>query len=246
MDWFEKPDYWARFYDWMFSPERFEQGVTQAADLAQLLGLESGAILDLACGPGRHSVPLAKAGFRVTAVDREPFLLEKARDYAAREEAEIAFVEEDMRRFERAEAFDAAINMFSSFGYFEDPEDDLTVLRNAYRSLKPGGRLLLDVRGKEVHAMGLQETVSSELENGDLIVQRTLMNEDWTRAVSKWVYIEGATADTFEFELTLYSGAELRNLLCTAGFPEVQLYGSLGGTPYDHTAKRLIAVASKH
>lgn len=246
MNWFEQPQFWARFYDWMFSAESFEQAETQTADLMQLLEIDSGAVLDLCCGPGRHSIPLAKAGFRVAAVDRQPLLLEKARDYAARERAEIEFVQEDMRRFERPESFDAIVNMFSSFGYFEDPDDDLKVLQNAHRSLKRGGQLLIDIRGKEVHAMNFVETLSSELENGDLVVQRTRTNEDWTRAVTKWVYVQGAWADTFEIALNLYSGAELRDLLRTAGFPEVQLYGSLKGAPYDHTARRLIAVARKH
>ena len=69
-------------------------------------------------GPGRHVAALAKRGFRVTGVDLSPFLLRRAQELAQRESFGIEWVQEDMRSFLRPEAFDLAISLFTSFGYF--------------------------------------------------------------------------------------------------------------------------------
>jgi SAM-dependent methyltransferase len=245
MNWFAKPDFWSLFYDWMFPAESFEQAIEQVDDIVNLFGVTKGAVLDLCCGPGRHSVPLSKIGFDVTGIDLQPLLLEKARDYAIRENVTIEFIEEDMRIFKRSESFDLIVNMFSSFGYFSDPAEDFRVLENAYYSLKNGGRILLDVRGKEIHAMENVEDYSHEMPNGDLVFHRTRVTDDWTRTISTWAYVRGGQAHTYEITFNLYSGAELRELLRKAGFRDVQLYGDLIGAPYNHKAKRLGALAEK-
>ena len=245
MNWFEQADFWYRFYDWMFPADSFEQAEAQIDNIKKLLGRTSGTVLDLCCGPGRYSIPLKKAGFEVTGVDLQSFLLGKAREYASRQNATIEFVEDDMRNFKRVQAFDLILNMYSSFGYFSNFEEDRRVLENAYFSLKSGGQILLDLRGKEVHAMRFTETVSSAMPNGDLIFQRTKTNDDWTRSITTWVYVRGQQVETWEVSLNLYSGAELRNLLKSVGFKEVRLYGHLKGSPYNHSAERLIAVDKK-
>ena len=177
MNWFEQADFWYRFYDWMFPADSFEQAEAQIDNIKKLLGRTSGTVLDLCCGPGRYSIPLKKAGFEVTGVDLQSFLLGKAREYASRQNATIEFVEDDMRNFKRVQAFDLILNMYSSFGYFRNFEEDRRVLENAYFSLKSDGQILLDLRGKEVHAMRFTETVSSAMPNGDLIFQRTKTND---------------------------------------------------------------------
>ena len=245
MNWFSNPDFWFLFYDWMFTAESFDQAREQVEDIVKLSGIASGTVLDLCCGPGRHSVPLRKAGFEVTGVDLQPLLLDKAREYATKENATLEFIKDDMRSFRRPAFFDLVLSMFSSFGYFEDPSEDLRVVENVYYSLRRGGQFLLDLRGKEVHAKGFTETVSSEMANGDLVFQGTQNNDGWTRAITTWVYVQGNRADSFEVTINLYSGAEVRNLLREAGFSNVRLYGDLKGAPYDHNANRLIVVAEK-
>jgi SAM-dependent methyltransferase len=111
-------------------------------------------VLDLGCGPGRHSIPLAKQGAQVTGVDRSPFLLEKARSRAELEKLNIEWVQADMRSFVRPGGFELVLNLFTSFGYFGDVEEDLTVLRNVFHSLAPGGFFIIDVMGKEIVARG--------------------------------------------------------------------------------------------
>ena len=244
-NWFSDQEFWSLFYDWMFPAKSFVQAVEQVDDLIRLTDCPQGRVLDLCCGPGRHSVPLAKRGFEVTAVDLQAELLDKARDYAARERVTVEFSQADMRHFQRADTFDLVISMFSSFGYFSNPEDDQGVLENIWHSLKMGGRILLDVRGKEIHAMDHADTYSYEMPNGDLIVHRTRINDGWTSTRTTWIYLEGERAHTFEVVYNLYSGAELRSLLRNTGFDNVAIYGNLKGIPYNNKATRLIVVAEK-
>ena len=76
-----------------------------------------------------------------------------------------------MREFVRPEAFDAAINLFTSFGYFEDPAEDLQVAKNLFHSLKPGGALVMDLVGKEVLSRIFLPRDWQELADGSLFLQ---------------------------------------------------------------------------
>jgi len=124
-DWYDDDTFWETFRDYMFNPARLEQARAEVDQLVALLKLGSGVqLLDLCCGIGRHSLEFARRGFMVTGVDRTARYLELARDGAARENLSIEFVHSDMRAFVRREAFNGALSMFTSFGYFEDPADD--------------------------------------------------------------------------------------------------------------------------
>lgn len=246
MDWFDNENFWSLFYEWMFPKESFHQAEEQIDDIVKITGVKSGAVLDLCCGPGRHSVPLAKKGFQVTGVDLQPILIEKAKEYSINKDINVEFIQENMLTFNRPESFDLVISMFSSFGYFSDIDDDLRVIENVFCTLKSGGKLLMDVRGKEIHAMENVTSFSQEMPNGDLIFHRSKVNEDWTRSDADWVYVSGEMAHKFQMSVNLYSGAELRALLQKAGFATVKVYGDLNRGLYDHTAKRLVIVAEKY
>src|SRR5947209_11684902 len=125
MEWFENDDFGRELYPFMFSDERFPATPEEVGPILALTHCNSGSVLDLCCGPGRHSVELSQRGFKVTGVDRSPFLLEKARDHAAKSGASIEWVKQDMREFVRPASFDLACCLFTSFGYFEDEQDDL-------------------------------------------------------------------------------------------------------------------------
>jgi SAM-dependent methyltransferase len=99
MEWFENEDFWRSFYGYMFSAERFAAAPDEVARILALTKCSGGNMLDLCCGPGRHSVEFAKSGFQVTGVDKSAFLLEKAREHASRAGASIEWVQEDMRNF---------------------------------------------------------------------------------------------------------------------------------------------------
>ena len=166
----------------------------------------------------------------MTGVDLSPFLLQKAISLARTESVDVEWVRDDMRHFVRPEAFNLVINIFTSFGYFDDKRDDMTVLQNIHRNLRAGGALVMDVMGKEWLARGFLPTTSEELADGRLLVQRHEIFDDWTRIKNQWILIEGDKATTFRFHHTVYSGQEIRDSLLDVGFSDVHLFGGLDGS----------------
>lgn len=245
-EWFANDDFWKMTYPYMFNEKRFASAAVQVQNLLALTEFKGRDVLDLACGPGRHAILLAKEGFQVTGVDLSPFLLEKARLYAAREAADVEWLQADMRDFRRDEAFDLVINMFTAFGYFEDPDEDVNVLKNIYHSLRPGGRLLLEMAGKEQIAMYFKDVDSFQFDDGTLFIQRREIRHNWTRIYNHWMVIQGNTVQSMTFEHTLYSARELADRLALAGFVNIRIFGNLEGDPYGIAPSgRLVVLADK-
>ncbi|RKX47725.1 MAG: class I SAM-dependent methyltransferase [Thermotogae bacterium] len=144
---------WEEFFDReadYYLQEPFTKHTKKEIDfLLEEFKLPEGAkILDVGCGVGRHSIELAKRGYRVTSVDISRKMLEKAEERAQKESVEVEFIKADTTKFVRDEEFDAAICLcegaFSLLGSSDDPiEHDLAILRNVYKSLKPGGKFIL-------------------------------------------------------------------------------------------------------
>ena len=244
-EWFDDDAFWVETYPFMFPKKRFTDAIDQIDKILELVNLRGKAVLDLCCGPGRCSIALAKKGFHVTGVDKTEFLLKKAKARARTAKAKIEWIQCDMRDFVRQEAFDLALNMFTSFGFFDDKEDDSIVLGNVFASLRPGGVFLIDAMGKERLASILQPTTSDQLPNGTTLVQRHEIFDNWTRIRNEWVLIRNGRAKVFRFHHTIYSGQELIDRMQRVGFVDVELYGNLDGDEYGPDATRLICVGHK-
>jgi SAM-dependent methyltransferase len=248
MQWFEDDQFWQTFYPRMFREDRLQAAAEEVDRVLALSGVQPSAsgveqrtVLDLCCGPARHSLILAQKGFRVTGVDRSPFLLSKARERTAG--VDVEFVNADMRSFVREATFDLAISLFTSFGYFETREEDLAVLRNVRASLRTGGVFILDVLGRECVAALPSRTRWDESVDGDIFIEHAEVLPGWTRLRNVWLIVKTDRTLRFEFKLNVYSGQELRAALEQAGFTDVQIFGSMAGTPYDGAATRLVARA---
>ena len=242
--WYENDRFWAVIDYLLSDPKRpIEQ---ETAQIKKLLNISDGAaVLDLCCGTGRYSVELARSGFRVTGVDRTPAYLNKARELAAEAGVDVEYVESDMRQFRRDGAFDAVVNLFTSFGYFEDPEDDLRVLRNVHASLRPGGRLVMDMAGREALAAKYTPRDWTELPDGALLLFDRDVLPGWSELRNRWIFIKNGERTEFNFTHRIYTGDSLARALSDAGFEVEGIYGSLDGSPYDRSATRLVAVGKK-
>ena len=244
--WYEDDRFWVDFYPALYHEARWQAAVAEAESAIGILGMAPASdVLDFCCGPGRHSLELARRGYRVTGVDRTAPYLDKAKASADSEGLAVEFVQEDVRLFRRENAFDFAVSVFTSFGYFEDPSDDRLVLQNLFASLRPGGRLLMDMSGKEVVARAIQLRTWSEPEPGLYFLEERYPIEGWERIENRWILIGGGEVREQRYRLRIYSGVELKAVMLSAGFSQVDLYGTLDGAPYDHSARRLVAVGTK-
>jgi len=243
--WHEQDAFWTRWAPFLFHQRRWDQAPEEIANIISLLKMPPGAsVLDLCCGTGRHSLQLARLGFSVTGVDRTRPYLDEARKRAQVERLKVEFIQGDMRSFCKPNAFDVALNLFTSFGYFEDINDDKKVAANVYHSLKDTGVFLIDTIGKEVLARIFRERDWYEV-NGILVLQERKLCKDWSWIENRWIMLKEGTCNEYKISHRLYSAAELGKLLNDCGFTTIEVYGDLTGAPYDHTAKRLVVVARK-
>lgn len=200
---------------------------------------------DLGCGRGRHAIPLARRGYRVTGVDISEVMLRLARLGAERERVRVEWVQEDMRTFRRPGAFDLTLSLFTSYGYFNDAENQ-KVLENIGASLKEGGALLLDLRnaGKGLSRLTeLDETV--EVPAGSL--RMSMRFDRRTRrasAVHTLIRHDGIRISS-AFDVRVYSRDELRRMIRAAGMEVKDFYGSLSGDPFTDESGRMVVHAKK-
>ncbi len=244
-DWHENDEFWQGFGGTMFDVAAWEDATEQVDQLETLLGIEPGVrVLDLCCGPGRHALEFARRGYRVTGVDRTERFLEEARRRAVKEKLDLDLAHSDMREFVDPEAFDVALNLFTSFGYFSDQDDDRRVVRNLFESLHSGGKLLMDMGGKEVIARTFEHKQWRE-RDGDFYLYERTIKDDWSWIENRWIRIELDERQEFTVGHRLYSAAELKRLLHDAGFVELVVFGGLDGRAYDTEASRLVIKGSK-
>jgi SAM-dependent methyltransferase len=243
--WHEDDRFWRETLPILFPESRIDEAEKEIEQLLCLAGIPSGAaVLDLCCGIGRHSLELARRGFRVTGVDRTRMYLDLAAAGAKRNGLSVELVQEDMRRYRRTESFDAVINLFTSFGYFEDPRDDEKVLDNVYTSLRPGGVLVMQLMSKEVLARIFRPRDWHE-QDGVLVLEERKVRNGWSWIETRWTLISGRQRVDLDLSHRLYAASELDALLRERGFREAVSYGDFGGSAYDEKADRLVIVASK-
>jgi SAM-dependent methyltransferase len=241
-EWFEDEEFWTAYAPIMFDEERWAEVPAVVDAIEELVRPAPGAaVLDACCGPGRHSVELASRGYAVTGVDITDAYLEAARESAA-DLPNARFLHADIRELDMPSAFDLAINLYTSFGYFPDPAEDLTALRRLRRALRPGGALLLETTGKETAVRDFTPGEGFERGGWSVRTEYAVVGA-WEGLRNRWIMSrDGRTIDR-AFVLRLYSGTELKAALLGAGFSDVRILGGLDGSPYDEAARSLVALA---
>jgi SAM-dependent methyltransferase len=243
---YEDKTFWHVFKEVLFDSQRLLGTPHEVESVLRLLKLTPPAhLLDLACGFGRHSLLFAEKGFQVTGVDSHSAYLEQAEKSSLGLDLTPRWVLSDMRDFQERETFDAVLSLYTSFGYFEEREEDERVLENAYFSLKEGGKILMDLPGKELIARDFIPEASYRLPSGAWFIARRSPVENWGRVLNEWTLLEKGKEYSYSFSQTLFSGYEISLFLHQAGFREVQLFGTWEGESYDLGAERLIAVGLK-
>lgn len=188
-------------------------------------------VLDLCCGQGRHALELARRGIvKVDGMDRSHFLITRAKASAKKDNLCVKFREGDARKLPyRDQKYDYVMLMGNSFGYFENANDDMSVLSEVFRVLKPKGKILIDVSDGE-YVTNHYEPRSWEWIDADYFVCRERsLSADKSRLISREVITgskKGVVADQFYAE-RLYSKKSIMNLLSKAGFKQVQAHANI-------------------
>ncbi|MCD4775568.1 MAG: class I SAM-dependent methyltransferase [Candidatus Aegiribacteria sp.] len=248
-DWYDNPEYWEANRSFIWSEKRIEMSEVAAEKIAELLEMKpEESILDMACGFGRHSLALSKQGYSVTGVDLNSNFIHEASVKAEESELDARFLCADMRDFVEPESFDNIIIMYNSFGYFQDPQEDRQVLDNCLQSLKSGGKLLLSVMSRE-HIMQHQSSNQSrywhEAEDGKIWLIEATANEDWTWNTIRWIVLKDNKRQEYTYGSRIYNEPELRDLLLSVGYSQIQAFGSLSGKRYNDESHHLILLAQK-
>jgi len=241
---FFRSDY-LNVYGHMFTEERAEK---ESAFVASVLDLKPGSsVLDLCCGQGRHSVNLAKRGFKVTGLDLNPDYVELAQQAAKASKVAIETVAADMRNIPFENKFDAIVNMYSSFGYLESEAEDLKVLESAAKALKRGGSLLLDMLNREWAIDNYIQNDWHTGEDGTLYVERRDLELATSRMHVHFIVVDpnGGRRESVGHNIRLYTLTEMTRLLDRVGLRLSKVFGGFDSEPYAISTRRMIIIAGK-
>lgn len=225
--------WWQTFFDRAYveawaADGAFEGTGEVAAQLVDFLGLPAGArVLDVPCGFGRFAGPLHDAGYEVTALD----VSSQQIDLARRDNPGPDYLVGDMREPPPG-PFDAVLNLYSSFGYFDDPADDAACLAAWHEVLRPGGILVLET----MHRDRLAWLWGQDVDPG---ARGEAGTTDWTTGVrTSTVEIEGQRR---EFRVRLYTATDLIRMLEEAGFVRVEAFGGFDGSTLDPSRRLTVS-----
>lgn len=238
-------DDYLRIYRPQFSPERTAAEIGFIADSLALPA--AGEVLDLACGFGRHAIGMAARGYRVTGVDFNPRYLDIAMADAASAGVHVAWRTGDMRALTDTLAFDGVYSYFTSFGYFED-DDNERVLANVARAIRPRGRFLLDLANRDWLLTHPQQRTWTQREDGALLMEETQLDLVTSRVRTRQLLMDpqGGTQVTKEFSLRTYTCAELSALLRRHGFTVREVLGGPEREPYSEASRRLVLLSERN
>jgi SAM-dependent methyltransferase len=235
--------------DYLRAAERMtdEQLVREVDFIEQSLAIErGGAMLDLACGTGRHAVELARRGYQVVGFDLSLAMLARASDEAQERRTKLNFVQGDMREMTFAEQFDGVYCWNTSFGYFEEEKNALVVDR-IRSALKGGGLLLLDVVNRDFL---VQQSPSLVWFEGDGCVCMDEMVVDFITSrmrVKRTMMLDDGRSREIEYSMRIYSLHELGKMLHDHGFKVCEVSGRTAtpGVFLGHESPRTIILAEK-
>ena len=237
---FEADDYFDFYGEWL-TPERSQMEVDA---LVRELSLDKPcSILDLACGFGRHANALAELGHVVTGVDLSPDFLEIARREAEEKNLPTLFIQGDMRRIDFKQEFDHVLLLFTSFGYYEDDENQL-VLENVSRALKPGGLFVFETHNRDVFSKHLSPFSVTE-KGKDLMLDRNSFDPQTSRWYNRRIVIRDGVRKDKLFFVRLYNPTEIEIMLNKAGMEMQKKLAGYDQQSSSNESSRMVIIAKK-
>ncbi len=212
-----------------------------------LLGLPSGkSILDLCCGYGRHTIPLAKRGYQMTGQDLSPIFLQKAQVASEAQSVAIQWTQNDMGYIPFEDEFDAIINIFTSFGYLENEDENQQVLHQVYKALKPGGLFLLETVQREYVTHCFTPSRIARYPDGLLVLEERDFDLLTSRHnVQVTILHPDGQRREYRHSDRIFTLTELVRMLTLAGLHVQAYYGGLDGSILTLNSRRFVVVSAK-
>lgn len=228
-----------------------ENTIGEVDFLEKALGLTGGeTVLDLACGYGRHSLELARRGYRVVGVDITPIYVDDANMNAAKEHLQASFFCDDLRNLQYVNEFDVVLNMADgAIGYLESDAENLKIFDVIAKALKPGGKSFIDVQSGDYAAAHFPQRLWEAGTNG-----LTLSAFDWdpNTRISLYGQLDFVYGETlakpempYGNPTRLYTQRELEEILCERGLELYAAYADISGAPASERGFQLKACSEK-
>jgi len=233
-----------RLYEPILTPERTLRDVD---GIVNLLALPQGSsILDLCCGHGRHAIPLAQHGYKVTGQDLSEVFLREAEKEALAKGVHVDWLHGDMRNIPFENEFDAVINIFTAFGYLEDQDEDQKWLQQVSKALKQGSLFLIET----IHREGLIRRFSPHMiehyPEGLIVLEERDFDLLTSRSKVKitMIYPNGERKE-YGHAARVYTLTELVQMLTNAGLKVNAYFGAWDRSALTIDSFRLILLAQK-
>ena len=235
-DWFDSP-----YYHILYKDRNYSEAELLIDNLIAFLNpKKKSRFLDLACGKGRHSVYLNKKGFDVSGIDLSECSIDYAKHY---ENEHLHFYVHDMRKVVRINYFDCVLNLFTSFGYFENERDDLSTINAVCKALKPNGIFVLDFMNskKIISCMPYEET--KKVDGVEFRITKTIEN----KFIIKQIKFSDKGMDFhFEERVKILTLADFENYFAVNKLKILHLRGNYQLENFnENTSDRLIIIAQK-
>jgi SAM-dependent methyltransferase len=233
--WFDSP-----YYHLLYKNRDGDEAGFFLTKLIAKLNLKPGSrILDLACGKGRHSIFLRQLGFKVTGIDLSPTSIATASSYA---QEGLSFFVHDMREPISNDEFDVVLNLFTSFGYFDNTSDNLKVLEAVHSDLKPNGLFLIDFMNSEKVCSTLVAKETQLIDETQFDIERKVIDG----FIEKTIIVNQNAELTFQERVQALTYEDFEKMLELTGFEVFSVHGSYDFEPFDKTTSdRLIIIAEK-
>ncbi|MFH1007883.1 MAG: class I SAM-dependent methyltransferase [Candidatus Latescibacterota bacterium] len=225
--------------------DRHEDTAQEVDFVERELDLPHGsALLDLCCGYGRHAIELARRGVRVTGYDLSSVMLTRAQKNAKQAGVGVQWQAGDVRALDFEETFDGIISMFTSFGYFEDEDENFRVLGAVGRALKPGGRFLIETVNRDFIVRHFVPRVW--FREGEMtVLEERAFDPISSRSRVDVTVIEAGKEKRLEHSVRVYSYTEMEMLLAASGLRTLEVFGDFDGSAYTWDEPRMIVLAEK-
>lgn len=214
---------------------------------------KDGSILELCCGTGRLTIPLAGEGYNITGVDNSISMLKQATEKANELNIPIKFIESDIRTLDLPDVYDVIFIPFNSIHHLYTSKDFFDVLLRVKKHLKDDGYFLFDCFNPNIHYIvnsENKENIIAEYSTQDdrkVIIKQTMMYENTTQINRiKWHYFINGKFDSVQnMDMRLFFPQELDTYLNMYGFKIVHKFGGFREEIFENKSEKQIFVCKK-